>query len=237
MTHKMNSYSVAPTELHDHEMSEVVVLGPPKCRNFHQTGAPFDLRPHLPFEPHAEGPIPWRWFPWKIRIRMPLLLNTLAGSSTIVSLIVFGTQLFFRPAVAVCVLIFLNLLFTVPLLYMAYIMTFNFKLREGLCWAKGKSVQAKMEWKKSTDPSRAKHVFFEWKVGSGLVLKVLNDGSQEIWNIGGDQLAGELAGALGVSGLMGGAMGGSNGFVDAGVADGAVINKRTDQDSPNNSKV
>ncbi len=212
---QQTEYTVGPMES-DNDLMEIVI-GPPKCRNFHQTGGKFEARPHLPFAPVAADFLPWRWFPWKIRVRMPLLLNTAAGMTSSASFAVLITQIYFRPALAWCGLIFINLFFTIPMLYLAYITTFNFKLREGICWCKGKARQAKEEWKKTTDPSRAKEVFFEWKCGGGLVLKVLNDGSQECWNVNGDELAGELSNALGLGGVMG-----DNGFVGAGVSDGAV---------------
>lgn len=90
-------------------------------------------------------------------------------------------------------------------------------------------MQAKQEWRKSTDPSRAKDVFFEFKCNDSLVLKVLNDGSQECWNLGGGELAGELSSALGGNGFMSSVMGGENGFVGVGIADGAVKNKNKDR--------
>ncbi len=212
---QQTEYTVGPMES-DNDLMEIVI-GPPKCRNFHQTGGKFEARPHLPFAPVAADFLPWRWFPWKIRVRAPLLLNCLAGVSAGVTVTVFPALYLANKAIAWCFLVFINLLFTVPMLYLSYIMRFNFKLREGICWCKGKAHQAKEEWKKTTDPSRAKEVFFEWKCGGGLVLKVLNDGSQECWNVNGDELAGELSNALGLGGVMG-----DNGFVGAGVSDGAV---------------
>ncbi len=122
------------------------------------------------------------------------------------------------------------------MLYLAHIMNFNFKLRGGICWCKGKALQAVEEWKNTTDPSRAKEVFFEWKCSAGLVLKVLNDGSQECWNLGGDELAEELSKALGLGNFTGkedgrfmGSVIGDDGFVRVAVADSAVKDKSKDR--------
>ncbi len=126
------------------------------------------------------------------------------------------------------------------MLYLAYIMNFNFKLREGICWCKGKARQAKEEWKKTTDPSRAKEVFFKYPCGGGLVLKVLNDGSQEVWNENGSELSSELANALGLGNFDGNPDGGfmdnivtGSGFVGAGLSDGAVKDKNNHPRGPN----
>jgi len=178
-----------------------IALGAPKCRYAHQTGSDFEAVPHLPHEP-IQGTLPWRWFPWKFRIRAPRLLRWIGVILQAVALLV-TIMLGARGDGAVAGIVFgiLTVLFVVPCFYLAYIMDWNFKLREAICYCLGKSVQAKEQWKKSTNPETAKHVFFEHKVSRNFLLRVLNDGSQEIWNTTGDELAAELGAALGIHGL------------------------------------
>lgn len=178
-----------------------VLRGSPKCRYASQTGSDFESAPHLPHQP-IQGTLPWKWLPWKFRIRAPRLLRWigvfLQAVAILVAAVLGGRG---DRAVAGIVFCILTVFFVVPCFYLAYIMDWNFKLREGICWCLGKSVQATEQWKKTQNPETAKHVFFDFKVGSHFHLKVLNDGSQEIWNTTGDELAAELSAALGMSGF------------------------------------
>lgn len=201
-----------------------IQYGAPKCRNSNQVGSPYESRPHLPHVPMS-GTLPWKWFPFKFRIRMPRVLRWVGGIVQVA--VVAGGSLLLaarQTALGILVPLFMTIMFTIPCFYLAYIMDWNFKLREAICWCLGKSVQAKAEWKKTTNPETGKHIFFEYPVSKNFKLVVLNDGSQEIWNTTGDELGAELSESLGMNGFTGDAFNGDTGIaVD--YSDGAYTQK------------
>jgi len=144
---------------------------------------------------------------------MPRLLRWIGGIIQLIAIIT-GAALFVaqHKAAGILVPLFLTFFFVIPCFYIAFIMDWNFKLREGIDWCLGKSVQAKHEWKKTTNPETGKHVFFVHKVGKNFKMVVLNDGSQEIWNTTGDELGAELSGALGMNGFTGDVFNGETGI-------------------------
>ncbi len=100
-------------------------------------------------------------------------------------------------------------------------MEWNFKLREAICWAQGKSEQAKEAWKESTNPALAKLVFFKYEISKKVCINVLRDGSQELWNKSGGEFAAGLNEALGQVGFSG-TIFGAGGIIKDSIADGAV---------------
>lgn len=179
-----------------------VVHGTPKCRNLNQTGSSYRSRPHLPLSPR-QGSIPWSWAPFQTKVKAPRLLYFSSGVAFTGSWLAYAAVLQYSLVGAIAILAFINVLLTAPMLYLAYVINFNFKLREGICWCLGKAAQAKSQWAHAKFKEYAKHVFFEWRVTHHVKLVVLNDGTQEIWNTTGDELGEDLSKALGLEGFTG----------------------------------
>lgn len=226
-----------------------IQYGAPKCRYWRQTGTAYTSKPHLPLSPQG-GELPWNWFPWKFRISTPALLYTLGALFCFIALSTgFVAGLTSRTtsgfsatttssrgpsAVVPAVLTILFLLLAIPCFYMAYMMTWNFRLREAICWAQGKAVQAKAQWKITTTPEQAKLVFFRRKISKNVEIHVLRDGSQELWNTSGGEFRAGLDQALGQAGFDG-QIYSAGGFVTDSINDGAVakpVDRVPDRPSP-----
>ena len=162
-------------------------------------GISFEPIPHLPLPP-VQGELPWFWFPWRLRLLSPLTVRVVAGLCAFASVVLFTSLYAVNAAGAWAALVLLNLLFTLPLCYVTHVMLWNFRLREGICYTLGKAAQAREAFK--SDPRQPKHVYFAWKVAHGFRLVVLNDGTSELWNTGGTELARDVNEALGQAGFV-----------------------------------
>lgn len=179
-------------------------------------------------------------FPWKFRVSTPIVLNTIAGllmGGSAIALVATFIQITAARAVislggsantgpsgaVPAVLTVVLQLLAWPCLYLAHIMVWNFRLREAICWAFGKSVQAKAQWKLTESKEKAKHVFFTYNISKNLVIKVLRDGSQELWNTSGGEFSASLGQALGETGFIGKVFG-EGGVIHDTISDGAVTN-------------
>lgn len=156
-----------------------------------------------------------------VPISMLALLCTLGGFFTTLAL-EFGVLAITGQNTALfAVLIIIFILPAIPCFYVAYILKWNFRLREAICWAQGKSVQAKVQWKNTSNPENAKLVFFKTNISSNVAIHVLRDGSQELWNTSGGEFREGLRDALGQAGLDGQIFN-AGGFVTDSITNGAV---------------
>ena len=184
-----------------------VVYGSPRVRTLRQTWAPYETRPHLPLGP-VQGTLNWYFLPFKLHLRVQRLLRCLAVFISGSSILGFAALVPRTGLGATALLLLVHAFVVAPILYIAHLVLFNYRLREGVCWCLGKAAQAKQQWQElpiTAKPSRtmAKHVFFMWNVTKRFQLVVLNDGTQEVWNTTGDELNDGLAQSLGLAGFVG----------------------------------
>lgn len=138
----------------------------PKCSDLSTIGKSFTIAPHLPPD-NLVDELPWKWFDWKcgnfnvftvIQIVLAILAVTAVG-------LLFGRGTRVVGGV---------LLFIVGGLFFLYVwvkrkIRWNFRMRELLCYVKGKKVQAEETWygnlSSNTQKDRAKEVFYVQAVG------------------------------------------------------------------------
>lgn len=192
-----------------------VIYGSPRVRSLRQTCASYETRPHLPLGP-VQGTLHWYFTPFKLHLRVQRALRAVAVLFSAGAVLGFAALVPRTGVGATALLLLVHLFVVSPILYLAHLVLFNYRLREGVCWCLGKAAQAKQQWQElpiaskpgstsSTSVTRtmAKQVFFIWNVTKRFQLVVLNDGTQEVWNTTGDELHDGLAQSLGLAGFVG----------------------------------
>lgn len=191
-----------------------IQYGLPCTSRWSLLGVPYACPPHLPHRMVTGGPLSWRWFPWHVGFEVLHRLLLLAGAATAVSgfgvfIIGLGRNRAGRAIGGLALL-----LLGIALFLVGYVLMWNASARAAAALARGKVIQAVAMWAVCTEPWVAKDPFHEEKVGLGVSLMVLRDGSTEVRAAGptGEYLA---SAALFLDGgaLDGGALG-----VDAGKA-------------------
>lgn len=151
---------------------EKVSLGIPDCRRWTSVGKDYEIAPYLPL-PTPSTAIAWRWFP-DFTASVPGLLVFAATLLAVASV----TMFVLIPNGARWIGIMFLLFISFPLYFVAYRIHVNFSLRESLCYAAGKQVQARHVWAVNPVLGEEKRVFHEEKTAGGHMV-VLMDGSTE----------------------------------------------------------
>ena len=159
--------------------------GTPAVSKYQSIGRTFNPIAFLP-PPVPHGPLRWRWFPWRIKFSVTFVLS-LAAAASIIGGIVLIVALYIlkdgyydgKNVGALVGGIFLMLL-SIIFLYIIYIVHWNHKLREVMCYVKGKQHQALELWKHAGQGNEvyAKDEFYSEKL-RGVHFRVLRDGTTE----------------------------------------------------------
>ena len=161
-------------ELGEQPFGRKTTLGTPPVSKYAGLGETFNPEPFLP-PPVAEGPLKWRWFPFRAKFSISALIAFLGTVCFGVAIILFSPVV---GGVGGGIGGFIFLLLSIACFYLVYIVHWNFRLREAMCYVLGKKQQALEVWEEATDKAYAKDVFHIEKLG-GVELRVLRDGSTE----------------------------------------------------------
>lgn len=154
----------------------------PKCRGKETVGKAYTCLPHLPPD-NMKRTLEWSWFPWDIKVGVIKFIQILAVILLFTSYVCTAV---FRNTGAAVFAVLLTLILPV-LGYFAFIVDWNFRLREAMCFAAGKQIQAKETWfmhlQENGEKDRAKELYFTESFNS-INVNVLKDGTVEFRNKG-----------------------------------------------------
>lgn len=189
--------------------------GLPQTGRVALVGKPYECPPHLPHPMRERGPLAFRWWPFKLDLRLDVLLMTLGVLAFWGGLIVFFSGVIYSRAGRAIGGLFLMLL-GLGFIFVGYVWWWNAAARLAVAMTRGKRVQAAALWPTCRSPWIAKDVFHTEAVGWGVAFVVLRDGSTEVRASG---KVGEFLSSNILSGdLEGGMEGAAAGAVASGVA-------------------